>query len=88
MAKFREVDLTDILKDFQNKNLEIQFERSISGTFKMEDASVNFDEKTGYIYIKNKINEFKINTTLVFGYEKQDDEIRIDLETIVIKIRI
>ncbi len=88
MAKFKESELTENLKEFENKaTLELEFEKSIEGKLKLEEARVRFDDKKGYIYIESKNSKFKINTTLVFGYEKIKEEIDIDLDTVLLKIR-
>ena len=88
MAKFKEKELTKNLKEFENKStLELEFEKSVDGKIRLEEATVKFDDKKGYIYIESKNCNFKINTTLVFGYEKVKDEIDIDLDTILLKIK-
>ena len=88
MAKFRESELTEILQEFQkNDTIELEFEKSITGKMKLEEANVNYDGKYGFINIKSKNSTFQINTTLVCGYEKIDDEINIDLETLLLKFR-
>ena len=83
MAKFKESDLSENLKEFENKTtIEIEFEKSIDGK-----ATIKYDEKRGFINIENKDSNFKINTTLVYGYLKTEEEIQIDLETILLKIK-
>lgn len=88
MAKFKESELTENLKEFENKStIELEFEKSVEGKIKLEEATVKFDDKKGYIHIDSKDSNFKINTTLVFGYEKIENEIDIDLESLLLKIR-
>ena len=88
MAKFSEKELTEILKDFENKtDLELEFENALDGKVLLSNAKVEYDEKYGYIYITSDRGTFKINTTLVFEYEKLDDEIDINLDTLILKIR-
>lgn len=88
MAKFKESELTENLQEFQNKDtIELEFEKSLEGKIKIEDAIINFDNKRGYINIEGKDSKFKINTALVYGYEKLKDEIQIDLESILLKIK-
>ena len=88
MAKFKESDLSENLKEFENKTtIEIEFEKSIDGKVKLEEATIKYDEKRGFINIENKDSNFKINTTLVYGYLKTEEEIQIDLETILLKIK-
>lgn len=88
MSKFRENDLNEILKDFKEKRtIEIEFERSLDGTITLEDADISYDSKYGFININSKSGSFKINTTLVYAYEKELNEIVIDLETLIIKIK-
>lgn len=88
MAKFRENELTENLKEFEKETtIELIFEKSIEGKMILENATVKYDDKIGYIYLKSKNGDFKINTTLVYGYEKIKDEIDIDLETTLLKIK-
>lgn len=88
MPKFKESDLTENLQEFQKKDtIELEFEKSIEGTIKLEEATINYDDKKGYINIESKDGNFKINTTLVYGYEKIKDKINIDLDSILLKIK-
>lgn len=88
MAKFNESELAENLKDFQNKgNIELEFEKSISGKLKIEDATIFYNNKTGFINIESEKAKFKINTTLVYRYERIKDTIYIDLEMLLIKMR-
>ena len=88
MKKFREFDLNENLQEFQEKStIEIEFDRNIIGTIKLKDAIVEYDEKKGYINIDSKNSNFKINTTLVYGYAKEDDAIFINLDTILLRIK-
>ncbi len=88
MAKFKESELTENLKEFQNKTtIELEFEKSIEGKLKLEETTVKYDEKRGFINIKSKDSSFKVNTTLVYGYEKIKGEISIDLESILLRIK-
>ncbi len=88
MAKFKESELNENLKEFQNKgDIELEFEKSISGKLKIEDATVFYNNKTGFINIESADAKFKINTTLVYRYERIKDTIYIDLEILLIKIR-
>ena len=76
------------MKEFQNKgDIELEFEKSISGKLKIEDATVFYNNKTGFINIESADAKFKINTTLVYRYERIKDTIYIDLEILLIKIR-
>ena len=88
MAKFRESELTNYLKDFENKTkIELKFERGLEGKMILEEGTVKYDRDFGFINIKGKQAEFRINTTLVDVYEKNDDEISIYIESIVLKIK-
>ena len=88
MAKFRESELTEVLQIFQNDDtIELEFEKSVNGKIKLEETKINYDSKYGYINVKSKDSTFQINTTLVYGYEKIDNEINIDLETLLLKFR-
>lgn len=88
MAKFKESELTENLKDFQNKcEIELEFEKSISGKLKIEDATIFYNNKTGFINIDSEKAKFKINTTLVYRYERIKDVIYIELEMLLLKIR-
>ena len=88
MAKFRESELTDILKEFkENSKVELEFEKSIDGRITLDDANITYDSKYGFINIKSPNGQFKINTTLVYNYEKVKYGIEIDLETLVIRVK-
>lgn len=88
MAKFKESELTENLKGFQNNTtIELEFEKSIDGKIKLQEANIKYDHKRGYINIESRESNFKINTTLVYGYEKIEDEIHIDLESILLRIK-
>ena len=87
MAKFRESDLNDVLKNFTNCTLELEFDKIINGKIVLKDAKIEFNDKTGFIHITSNNNSFKINTTLVYLYEKENDEIYIDLDTLLLKIK-
>ena len=88
MAKFKESELTEKLQEFKNKsNIELEFEKGIEGKVKLEEATIKYDGKYGYIIIESKNCKLKINTTLVTGYEKIKDEIHIDLETLLLKFK-
>ena len=88
MAKFKESELSEKLKEFQEKcDIEIEFEKSISGKLKLEDAIIVYNNKNGFINIESEKTKFKINTTLVYRYEKVKEIIYIDLDSLMIKIK-
>ena len=88
MKKFREFDLNENLQEFQEKGtIEIEFDRNIVGKIKLKEAVVKYDEKKGYINIDSKNGSFKINTTLVYGYGREEDVIYINLDTILLTIK-
>ncbi len=88
MSKFKESELSENLKEFQNKcNIEIELEKSIIGKLKLEDATIIYNSKNGFINIESEKIKFKVNTTLVYKYEKIRDIIYIDLDYITLKIR-
>lgn len=87
MTKFRENELNEMLKDFKDKNIELEFEKGIEGKIKLEKAVLEYDYQTGFINIKSDNGELEVNTTMVCSYEKVENEVRIDLETILLKIK-
>ncbi len=88
MSKFKETELSDNLKEFENKcNIEIEFEKSLSGKLKLEDATIIYNNKDGFINIENEKTKLKVNTTLVYRYEKEKDIIYIDLDCVMLKVR-
>ena len=88
MTKFRESDLTENLKNFETETkTEIKFERGLDGRMILEDATIKYDADVGFINIQSKNAELKINTTLVDEYKKNNDEIIINLENIMVKMR-
>ena len=79
MAKFNENELTEKLKEYKNKgNIMLELERGLDGKIELEDATVIYDEKTGFIKISGKNCELEINTTMVCKYEENGNEIKIE----------
>ena len=71
MAKFNENELTEKLKEYENKgNITLELERGLDGKIELEDATVIYDEKAGFIKISGKNCEIEINTTMVCKYEE------------------
>ena len=88
MSKFREIDLAKNLKKFENNtNIELLFEKGLNGKIILEKATVKYDNQYGFINIEGKNVEFKVNTTLVEKYENNNDQIEINMESILLKIR-
>lgn len=87
MKKIKENELEKNLKQFQDTNLQIEFENEVSGKIVVENGTVNFNREDGYIYINYDKGTLKINTTLVTGYEVEKNLISIQFETLVIKIK-
>ena len=88
MSKFREKDLPEILEEFQNKStVKIEFENNLSGNFILENVTIKYDKKIGFINIEGINTNLKINTTLVYMYEKDDNNIKIELESLMIIIK-
>ena len=88
MSKFKEYELIQKLHEFQNPtNIELEFEKDMDGKIILENATVKYDSKLGFINIESKNVKFKINTTLVYGYEIINDVIQISLESLVLKIK-
>ena len=88
MLKFREKELTEILKEFQNKStIEIEFENDLYGSIIFENVTIKYDEKVGFINIEGQNAKLKINTALVYMYEKDNNCIKIELESLVIYIK-
>ena len=87
MKRIRESELEKNLKEFQNTNLQIEFENEVSGKIVAENGTVNFNREDGYIYINYDKGTLKINTTLVTGYEVEEKLVSIHFETLIIKIK-
>ena len=59
MAKFNENELTEKLKEYENKgNIRLKLERGLDGKIELEDATVIYDEKTGFIKKKKPRKPF------------------------------
>ena len=87
MAKFNENELTEKLKEYENQpKINLEFERVIDGKIEIEDAQINYKEQAGFIEIVGKKCDLQINTTMVCRYEKTENEVKIDLEEIMLKI--
>ena len=88
MRKFKEYELPEKLQEFkEKKTVEIEFDKSISGRLTLEDTIIAYDSKNGYINIENENAKFTINTTLVCGYQIEDGQIYIELESLTLKIK-
>ena len=88
MAKFNENELTEKLQEYKEKaKINLEFERGIDGKIELENGKVEYDKQNGFIKIYGNNCELEINTTMVCGYKKEDGEITIDLETIIVKIQ-
>ena len=71
MVKFNENELTKILKDFDDKSkIELGFEKGIEGKFEVEDASIGYDYKNGFIFIKGSLIVY-----IIFVLSQNRDEI-------------
>ena len=79
MKRIKESELNEHLKEFQNTNLQIEFENEISGKIVVENGTVNFNREDK--------GTLKINTTLVTGYEVEKKLFSIQFETLIIKIK-
>ncbi len=87
MTKFNENELTKILEEYENNaKIKLEFERAIEGKIELDDADVNYKKDIGFIEINGKNCNLRINTAMVCGYEKEDNEVRIDLENILVKL--
>lgn len=88
MSKIRERELTEILKEFDKTSIfEIEFENDLTGYIKLKNTTIKYDEITGFINIVGKDINLKINTTLVYMYEKNNNGIKIELESLIINIK-
>lgn len=88
MSRFKEKDLNEMLKEFDNKSMiEIKLENSLSGSILLKDATIKYDEKLGFINIEGKNTELKINTTLVYSYEIKNSIIKIELDYLMVYIK-
>ncbi len=88
MSRIREKDLTETLKEFDNKsNFEIEFENDLTGYIILKNVTIKYDGQTGFINIVGNDINLKINTTLVYMYEKNKNGIKIELESLIINIK-
>ncbi len=88
MSRFKEKDLNEMLKEFDNKSMiEIKLENSLSGSILLKDATIKYDEKLGFINIEGKNTKLKINTTLVYSYEIKNSIIKIELDYLMVYIK-
>lgn len=87
MAKFNENELTEKLKEYEeNAKINLEFERGIDGKIEIDNASVKYNHQTGFIKIFGEKCDLQVNTTMVCGYEKIGNVIKIDLDTVMLKI--
>lgn len=87
MAKFNENELTEKIREYKEKaKINLEFERGIDGKFEVENATVDYDKQNGFIKIMGKNCALEVNTTMICGYEKENNEVKMDLETVILKI--
>ena len=87
MTKFNENELTKVLEGYENNvRIKLEFERAIDGKIELDDANVNYKKDIGFIEINGTNCNFRINTAMVCGYEKEDNEVKFDLENILVKL--
>lgn len=88
MTKFKESELSENLKFLKNKGkLKLEFEDGIDGKMELDNVTVEYDYKRGFIKIKGEACDLDINTTLICGYEKDEDGVVIRLEAIGLKMK-
>ena len=88
MSRFREKDLPEMLQEFNKEcTVELKFEDNLSGIIVLKDVTIKYDEKIGFINIKGKETNLTINTTLVYLYEKDNNIIKIVLESLIIYMK-
>ena len=88
MPKIKEKELADVLKEYNNKsNFEIEFENDLTGYIILKNVTIKYDGQTGFINIVGNDINLKINTTLVYTYEKNKNGIKIELESLIINIK-
>ena len=90
MVNMKESDLKEVVKDFKNKDITIEFNDGVEGILKIKNASIIYDEENGYINIISDENKLKINTTIIYRYMAEEDyksfEIKVDSQ-ITLKIK-
>lgn len=88
MMRFKEKELNDYLEKLKKNNtIELEFEKNIDGKIILENATVEYDSKNGFINIESKNGKFKINTTLVYRYIYENEIIYIFLDDLILKLR-
>ena len=88
MSKIKESELKNFVKQFESKNvIEIEFNENLEGKIKVEEATIKFDYKNGFLIIEGKMFFLKINSALVNRYEENNDELKIELDGLNINIR-
>ena len=82
MIDIRERDLSELLKDFKNKNILIELNDGIEGSIYVKDGNVIYDEESGYINIISKEHKLRLNTTVLYKYQISEDRkvfgVRVD----------
>ena len=90
MVNMKERDLKEVVKDFKNKDIIIEFNDGVEGILKIKNASIIYDEENGYINIISDENKLRINTTIIYRYMAEEDyksfEIKVDSQ-ITLKIK-
>lgn len=87
MAKFKENELDANLSEINKaSSILLEFDEGIEGSLVLEHALVHYDREKGYIYIDSPKCKFKINTALVYSYEKETHGIVISLDSLSLTI--
>ena len=88
MPKIKESELENFLKKFENKNvIEVELDENIEGKIKVEEATIQFDNKNGFLIINGNMINLKINSAFVYRYEENNNEFKIELEGLKITIK-
>lgn len=93
MKKIKEIELKQTIEHFNNKAVIIKYAGLVNATIYIKKLDIQFDYKTGFLYMKDFIhkNSFKVNIVSAYNMAIKEDntELLIQLDNdIDIKIKI
>ena len=84
MKKIKEAELKQEIERFNNKKVIIKYTGLVNAIIYIEKININFDYRTGFLYMKDIIhkNRFKVNIAPAYNIQIEEDnsELLIQLD--------
>ena len=84
LKKIKEAELKQEIERFNNKKVIIKYTGLVNAIIYIEKININFDYRTGFLYMKDIIhkNRFKVNIAPAYNIQIEEDnsELLIQLD--------